>query len=331
MSNAQRSLDSVAQQWSRSSTRGRARMLADVRAGLARPQKELPPTWFYDAAGSLLFDRITTLPEYYLTRAEREILLARAEWIADRLPAATLAELGAGSASKTGVLIEALRRAGGGQLYVPLDVAPGALEDTARRLCDKYPGLRVRPVVADMRHDVSVPAPHPAPVLYAFLGSTIGNFEPAEAHLLLSRIRATLSPGDALLLGTDLVKDPAILEAAYDDAQGVTREFNRNVLRVLNRELGARFDLDGFEHRALWKPVERRVEMHLVARRPMAVEVPGAGNFSFTTGESIRTEVSCKYERPEVERMLHDAGFTLDTWMTDRAGAFALSLARVVS
>ncbi len=330
MSNAQRALDDFAR-GPRRNTRDRERMLADVGTGLARPQKELAPTWFYDAAGSLLFDRITTLPEYYLTRAERGILTARADWIADRFPAATLAELGAGSASKTDVLIEALRRAGGGQLYVPLDVAPRALEETARRLRVKYPGLHVRPVVADMRDDVSVPAPHPAPLLYAFLGSTIGNFEPAQAHHLLSRIRATLSAGDALLLGTDLVKDPAMLEAAYDDAQGVTAEFNRNVLRVLNRELGARFDLDGFEHRALWKPWERRVEMHLVARRRMTVEVPGAGSFSFAAGESIRTEVSCKYDRPEVERMLGDAGFTLETWMTDRAGAFALSLATVAS
>ncbi len=331
MSSAQRILDDVGREDPRRSARGRERMLADVRAGLARPQKELAPTWFYDAAGSLLFDRITALPEYYLTRAEREILRVRADWIADRLTAATLAELGAGSASKTGVLIEALRRAGGGQLYIPLDVAARALEETARRLRVKYPGLHVRPVVADMREDVSAPVPHPAPVLYAFLGSTIGNFEPAQAHLLLSRIRATLSTGDALLLGTDLVKDPAMLEAAYDDAQGVTAEFNLNVLRVLNRELGARFDLDRFEHRALWKPWERRVEMHLVARRSMTVEVPGAGTFSFEPGESIRTEVSCKYDRPEVERMLRDAGFTLDAWMTDRAGAFALSLARVAS
>ncbi len=310
-------------------TGDRERMLADVRAGLARPQKELAPTWFYDAAGSLLFDRITTLPEYYLTRAERQILLSRADWIAQRFPAATLAELGAGSASKTGVLIEALRRAGGCQLYVPMDVAPRVLDDTARRLRARYPRLHVRPVVADMRDDVSVPAPHPAPVLYAFLGSTIGNFEPPQAHGLLSRIRATLAAGDALLLGTDMIKDPASLEAAYDDAQGVTAEFNRNVLRVLNRELEARFDVDEFEHRALWNPDERRVEMHLVAQRSMTVHVPGAGTFPFRAGESIRTEVSCKYDRPGVERMLADAGFTLDAWMADRAGAFALSLARV--
>jgi L-histidine N-alpha-methyltransferase len=300
-------------------------MLADVRGGLFAPRKELPPTYFYDAYGSRLFDEITRLPEYYPTRVERSLLEARAEHIVRAAAPRALAELGAGTASKSRVLLRAITAAGPAQ-YLPLDVDGETLHDTAAALRRDFPTLEVLPIVADMRDDVrAAGARHP--LLYAFLGSTIGNFTPDGARRLLGRIRETLRPTDRLLLGVDLVKDVATLEAAYNDARGVTAEFNRNVLRVLNRELGADFDVDAFAHHAFYDRELHRIEMHLVARTPQRVHVPGLGALTIAAGESIRTEISCKYDRPSAEALLAGSGFALTEWMMDEERRFALLLA----
>lgn len=309
----------------------RERMRADVREGLGRPQKELPPTYFYDARGSRLFDEITHLPEYYLTRAEEMLLRTHAGELARAFPARTLVELGAGSARKARLLLDALHREGGSEWYVPLDVSAAALAENAARLRAELPGVHVEPALGDMRETVQVPSDAPRPLLFAFLGSTVGNFPVDEAVALLGRIRAALAAGDHLLLGADLVKDRAVLEAAYNDARGVTAEFNRNVLRVLNRELGADFDVEAFEHRATYDEELRRIEMHLVASAAQRVTIPGVGVVPLARGESIRTEVSCKYDRASLERMLGAAGFAVERWMSDDAGYFALVLARTVA
>jgi L-histidine N-alpha-methyltransferase len=300
-------------------------MLTDVRHGLRAPRKELPPTYFYDAYGSRLFDEITRLPEYYPTRAERALLLDRAEEIVAVTEPRALAELGAGTADKSRILLRALTETRLTQ-YLPIDVDGETLRATAASLRIELPTLEVHPIVADMRDDVrAAGARHP--LLYAFLGSTIGNFAPDDAAALLRRIRQSLRPTDRLLLGVDLVKDVATLEAAYNDARGVTAEFNRNVLRVLNRELGANFDLTAFEHRAFYDSARRRIEMHLVARSAQCVHVPGVGMVPFDAGESIRTEISCKYDMASVRTLLAASGFTLSRWMTDAERQFALVLA----
>ena len=301
------------------------RMLADVRAGLRAPQKELPPTYFYDAYGSRLFDEITRLPEYYPTRAERALLEERADEIIELAAPRALAELGAGTADKSRILLRALTRSRGAE-YLPIDVDAETLRATAASLRVEFPLLEVHPIVADMRDDVrAAGARHP--LLYAFLGSTIGNFAPTDAAALLRRIRQSLRSTDRLLLGVDLVKDVATLEAAYNDARGVTAEFNRNVLRVLNRELGANFDLTAFTHRAFYDDALHRIEMHLVARSAQCVLVPGVGLVAIAAGESIRTEISCKYDEASVRTLLAASGFTLGQWMTDGGRQFALVLA----
>ncbi|MFL5606973.1 MAG: L-histidine N(alpha)-methyltransferase [Gemmatimonadaceae bacterium] len=301
------------------------RMLADVRHGLRAPQKELPPTYFYDAYGSRLFDEITRLPEYYPTRAERALLVARAKEIVELADPRALAELGAGTADKSRILLRALTETHVAQ-YLPIDVDGETLRATADSLRREFPTLEVDPIVADMRDDVrATGARHP--LLYAFLGSTIGNFAPDDAAALLRRIRESLRPTDRLLLGVDLVKDVATLEAAYNDARGVTAEFNRNVLRVLNRDLGANFDLSAFAHRAFYDSTLRRIEMHLVARSAQCVHIPGVGIVSIDAGESIRTEISCKYDVESVRALLAASGFTLARWMTDATRQFALALA----
>lgn len=302
-------------------------MLGDVARGLALPQKELSPKYFYDRRGSQLFEDITELPEYYLTRAERAILQAEMPRLMAALRPRTLVELGAGSAVKTRLILDAMHAATTAECYVPLDVSASFLADSAARLHTEYPWLRITPVAADFTECIPLPASLPRPMLVAFLGSTIGNFTKNEAVRLLRRVRATLTNNDRLLLGLDLQKDRARLEAAYDDAAGVTAEFNRNMLRVLNRELGADFDLEAFDHRATYNAPEHRVEMHLVARHPLTVQVPGAGTYHFDWGESVRTEISCKYDRPSVEGMLVLAGLRLDAWLTDPAGDFALVVA----
>ena len=301
-------------------------MLEDVRAGLCRAgQKELPPTYFYDERGSRLFDEITRLPEYYPTRAEHALLEERAGDIIQLTAARALAELGAGTATKSRILLRALTALGPAQ-YLPLDVDGETLAATAAALRGEFPALDVIPIVADMRDDVAAHGTR-HPLLYAFLGSTIGNFEPRAARDLLRRIRATLRPTDRLLLGVDLIKDASVLHAAYNDARGVTAEFNRNVLRVLNRELGAGFDLDAFVHRAFYDTGTARIEMHLVSTRAQCVSVPGVGDVHFTPGESIRTEISAKYDRPSTAALLESAGFRMTEWMTGADALVALAIA----
>jgi L-histidine Nalpha-methyltransferase len=302
---------------------------ADARAGLSAVPKSLPPKWFYDAQGSALFDKITELPEYYPTRAEREILHARAVPVAERTRARTLVELGSGSSEKTRLLLDALRAARVLRCYVPVDVSEPALAAAGAALAAEYPGVDVRAVVSDFTEHLGLPADGqaPAPRLVAFLGSTIGNLLPAERASFLARVRAGLRPGDAFLLGTDLVKDPATLVAAYDDSSGVTAEFNKNVLAVLNAELGADFDRDAFEHVALWDPAAEWIEMRLRSLDAQVVHLPAIGlTVSFAAGEEMRTEVSAKFRRAGVEAELAAAGFAMRTWWTDSAAQFGLSL-----
>jgi L-histidine Nalpha-methyltransferase len=305
---------------------------ADARSGLTATPKSLPPKWFYDGTGSELFEKITALPEYYPTRAEREILQAQAAQIAVASRAVTLVELGSGSSEKTRLLIDALRAAGTLVRYVPVDVSEPALLAAASALFSDYPGLEVSGVVSDF-DDYLEPGDDGAdgtgPRMVAFLGSTIGNLLPDERASFLARIRSGLGAGDTLLLGTDLVKDPSVLVAAYDDEAGVTAAFNKNVLSVLNHELGADFDLDRFDHVARWDPDQEWIEMRLRSAGAQTVHLPGIGlTVEFGDGEEMRTEVSAKFRREGVIRELTAAGFALDQWWTDRAGRFGLSLAR---
>jgi L-histidine Nalpha-methyltransferase len=306
---------------------GALAMLRDVQLGLSQSQKELSPKYFYDRRGSELFEAITELPEYYLTRAERSILERNARTLMSALRPATLVELGAGSAAKTRLILDAMREAGSLECYVPIDVSASFLSETAARLAGEYPGLRVEPLVADFTERMPLPGSLRRPALFAFLGSTIGNFHPVEGARVLRRARAAMLRDDRFLLGADLRKDVERLEAAYNDAAGVTAEFNHNMLRVLNRELGADFDENAYAHRALYDSREHRIEMHLVARSRQVVTVPGAGAFEFAPGESVRTEISCKYDRPTLEDMLGAAGLAIETWLTDDAGDFALVVA----
>ena len=305
---------------------------ADVLAGLTATPKSLPPKWFYDAEGSALFEKITELPEYYPTRAERSILRAVAAEIADASGARELVELGSGSSEKTRLLLDALRDAGTLRSYVPVDVSESALVLAGDALAADYPGLEVRAVVSDFEEHLGLPpdpagAPGSGPRLVAFLGSTIGNMVPEERAAFLTRVRSELRPGDTFLLGTDLVKDPAVLVAAYDDSAGVTAAFNKNVLAVLNAELGADFDLDAFDHVALWDADREWIEMRLRSAQRQTVRVADLGlTVSFGAGEDMRTEVSAKFRRPGVERELAAAGFAMRHWWTDGDGQFGLSL-----
>jgi L-histidine N-alpha-methyltransferase len=303
---------------------------ADVLAGLTAEPKWLPPKWFYDARGSELFEQITELPEYYPTRTERQILTDRAPEIARHTRARTLLELGSGYSTKTRLLLDALTAAGTLTTFVPMDVSPTALTAAASRIGADYPGLRVHNIVGDLtRHLKHLPAGGDR--LIAFLGGTIGNLLPQERAAFLSDVRAVLEPGEHLLLGTDLVKSPRVLVPAYDDAAGVTADFNRNVLRVLNASLDADFDLDGFAHVALWDPDQEWIEMRLRARWPMRVTIPGIDlTIDFKPGEELRTEVSAKFRREGVEHELAEAGFALDHWWTDRDALFGVSLARAL-
>jgi L-histidine N-alpha-methyltransferase len=300
---------------------------ADALAGLSKTPKSLPPKWFYDANGSALFEKITELPEYYPTRAERSILSSSAAEIASLTGARTLVELGSGSSEKTRLLLSALRAAGSLQRYVPVDVSEPALEAAATALTAEYPGLDVRAVVSDFEEHLGLPSDSAGRRLVAFLGSTIGNLMPAERAAFLSRVRASLAPGDWFLLGTDLVKDPAVLVAAYDDSAGVTAAFNKNVLAVLNAELGADFDLDTFDHVAVWDEEAEWIEMRLRSAISQTVRVPGVGlKVSFAAGEEMRTEVSAKFRRDGVAAELAAAGFEMRSWWTDPAAQFGLSL-----
>jgi L-histidine N-alpha-methyltransferase len=299
-------------------------MLAEVGEGLSAPQKELSPKYFYDQRGSELFEAITRLEEYYPTRTERALLDAWMPSLVRRLGSRALVELGAGSAEKSRVILDAMRAAGTAELYVPIDVSATFLSQTAARLRREYPRLAVEPAIADIAEELSLPRRLPRPALYAFLGSTIGNFYPPAAIRLLARVRAAMEPGDRFLMGVDLRKDVARIEAAYNDAQGVTAEFNRNMLLVLNHELGADFDPAGFEHLAFYEPVAHRIEMHLVSTREQVVAVPGLGEVRFGRGETLRTEISCKHDRESVAQLFEAAGLELEEWRTDPESLFAL-------
>ncbi|MFG3344118.1 L-histidine N(alpha)-methyltransferase [Streptomyces sp. NPDC048018] len=304
-----------------------AALRADVLHGLTQSPKELPPKWFYDARGSELFEEITRLPEYYPTRAEREILVSRAHQIAAATGARTLVELGSGSSEKTRHLIDALLP--DLDAYVPVDVSESALEGAGEALLQERPGLRVHALVADFTHGLDLP-PTVGPRLVAFLGGTVGNLLPEERREFLRGVRTMLVPGDALLLGTDLVKDEATLVAAYDDAAGVTAEFNRNVLAVLGRELGADARPEDFEHVARWDREHEWIEMRLRARHALVVKIPELDLVvPFEAGEEMRTEISAKFRQEGVRAELAEAGFTLSHWWTDAEGRFALSLATV--
>jgi L-histidine N-alpha-methyltransferase len=299
---------------------------ADARAGLTADPKWLAPKWFYDARGSELFEEITRLPEYYPTRAEREILDARAGEIAELTGARTLVELGSGSSEKTRLLLD-----GTLATFVPLDVSESALREAAEAISADYPGLVVHGVVGDFTEHLDR-LPGEAPRVVAFLGGTIGNLLPDERADFFASVRAVLEPGEWLLLGADLVKDPATLVAAYDDSAGVTAEFNRNVLRVLNRQLGADFEVEAFSHVAVWDAENEWIEMHLRADRAMSVLVPEIGlEVEFAEGEELSTEVSAKFRREGIEAELDKAGFSPGAWWTDSQGRFALSLWRAGS
>ncbi|MGW0392842.1 L-histidine N(alpha)-methyltransferase [Streptomyces sp. NPDC003042] len=295
----------------------------DVLRGLTASPKELPPKWFYDARGSELFEEITRLPEYYPTRAEREILLERAQEIAAVSGARTLVELGSGSSEKTRHLIEAMPAL---ETYIPVDVSESALTGAAETLLAAHPGLKVHALLADFTRPLRLPDSS-GPRLVVFLGGTIGNLLPPERARFLASVRAMLSPGDALLMGTDLVKDEAVLVAAYDDAQGVTAEFNKNVLAVIDRELGADFHTADFAHVALWNREHEWIEMRLRARSAVVVKIRALDLVvPFEAGEEILTEVSAKFRQDGVRRELAEAGLGLSHWWTDAEGRFALSL-----
>jgi L-histidine Nalpha-methyltransferase len=307
-------------------------MAADVRAGLTSPFKELSPRYFYDERGSELFEQITELEEYYPTRCEREILDAESDGIcrAANRPA-SLIELGSGSARKTRVLLDAMRDVGCLETYCPVDISEEITRDTAEAIAAEYEGINVHGLVCDFEFDLER-VPVEGPRVIALLGGTIGNFAPHQRAGFLRRISNLLGPEDRFLLGTDLVKDPAILEGAYNDAQGVTAEFNKNVLAVLNRELAADFDLDCFEHVARWDPENLWVDIRLRSLKNQVVSFDTLDMLvPFGAGEEMRTEISTKFLRPGLEGIYAEAGLELTDWWTDREGLYALSLARSVS
>jgi L-histidine N-alpha-methyltransferase len=298
----------------------------DVRDGLAHTPKSLPPKWFYDSVGSDLFDQITRLPEYYPTRAEAQILRARSAEIAAASGADTLVELGSGTSEKTRMLLDALRDSGALRRFIPFDVDAGVLNAAGSAIRREYPGVEIEAVCGDFEEHLGK-IPRVGRRLVVFLGSTIGNLTPGPRTDFLSTLADTLQPGDSLLLGTDLVKDTGRLVRAYDDSAGVTAQFNRNVLAVVNRELDADFDLDAFEHVAKWNADDERIEMWLRASTAQRVRV-GALDLTvdFAAAEEMLTEVSCKFRPDGVEAELAAAGLRRTHWWTDPAGDFGLSL-----
>ena len=302
----------------------------DVLDGLTKPFKELSAKHLYDARGSELFEQITEQPEYYPTRTELAILRENARTIVSTTDAGELVELGAGASDKARVLLDAMRDAGTLRRYIPLDVSQTVVEDAARTLTDDYEGLQVYGVVGDFeRHLEHVPAREGAPRLVALLGGTIGNFPPGTRRNVLSKIATLLSPNCRLLLGTDLVKDPRIIEAAYNDAAGITAEFNRNLLYVLNRELDADFQPESFEHIAFYDRRNEWVEMRLRATRAQTAYIADLDlRVEFAAGEELRTEISAKFTRAHVEADLEAAGLELERWFTDDEDLFAVTMAR---
>jgi L-histidine Nalpha-methyltransferase len=303
-------------------------LLDDVRDGLTRTFKELPPKYFYDERGSALFDQITSLPEYYPTRCERQILNRHAPAIIESSDAEELIELGSGTASKTRALLYAMAGNGGLRRYVPFDCDPSVIEACAGELTELYPGLEVHGVVGDFGRDLER-IPDGERRLFAFLGGTIGNLLPADRALFLAELREQMGPADRLVIGTDLVKDRGVLEAAYNDSQGVTAEFNRNVLRVINSGLEADFNTEAFEHVAFFDEANSWIEMRLRAKGAQRVRIVGADlEVTFADGEEMRTEISAKFTREAVERELDAAGLRLDEFFTDGSKLFGLAFAR---
>ena len=303
-----------------------AALRRDVRDGLTQQPKTLPPKWFYDAVGSDLFDQITRLPEYYPTRAEAQILAARAGEIATASGADTLVELGSGTSEKTRALLNALREQGSLRRFIPFDVDPSVLQLAGQAIQQEYPGVEINAVCGDFEeHLGKIPAVGRR--LVAFLGSTLGNLTPGPRAEFLASVSEMMQPGDTLLLGTDLVKDVDRLVRAYDDSAGVTAQFNRNVLTVVNRELGADFDVPAYEHVAKWNADEERIEMWLRSTRPQRVHIAALNlDVDFADGEEMLTEVSCKFRRSGVDAELAAAGLERTHWWTDDAGDFGLSL-----
>ncbi|MGV0675497.1 L-histidine N(alpha)-methyltransferase [Mycolicibacterium fortuitum] len=299
----------------------------DVRDGLTRTPKMLPPKWFYDSVGSDLFDQITRLPEYYPTRTEAQILRRRSPGIVAAAGADTLVELGSGTSEKTRMLLDAMRDSGQLRRFIPFDVDAGVLRAAGDAIGQEYPGIEIDAVCGDFEeHLGKIPAVGRR--LVAFLGSTIGNLTPGPRANFLASLAETLQPGDSVLLGTDLVKDAERLVSAYDDSAGVTAAFNRNVLSVVNRELDADFDLDAFAHVAKWNADEERIEMWLRADAPQRVRVAALDlDVAFGAGEEMLTEVSCKFRADGVADELAKAGLQQTHWWTDEAGDFGLSLA----
>jgi len=300
----------------------------DVATGMASIPKELPPKWFYDERGSELFDRITRLPEYYPTRKEWGILDEQAGFVARFTGADTLVELGSGTSAKTRLLLDAFRGQSTLRRFTPFDVSEATLRRAAATLATDYPELDVHAVVGDFDHDLEA-IPEGGRRLIAFLGGTIGNFVPKCRGQFLTTLSGVMEPGDALLLGVDLVKSPSRLIAAYDDADGVTADFNRNVLRVVNRELHANFAPERFGHVARWDPDEEWIEMWLRADEAEDVVIDDLAGLAvrFEAAETMRTEISAKFRRSGVEAELGDASLELGRWWTDTDGDFALALA----
>nr|WP_090278450.1 L-histidine N(alpha)-methyltransferase [Mycolicibacterium komanii]CRL73953.1 putative methyltransferase [Mycolicibacterium komanii] len=299
---------------------------SDVLEGLTSSPKSLPPKWFYDSVGSDLFDQITRLPEYYPTRAEAEILRDRAAEIAAASGADTLVELGSGTSEKTRLLLDALHDNGALRRFIPFDVDASVLTAAGAALQDEYPGLEIDAVCGDFEEHLDQ-IPRRGRRLVAFLGSTIGNLTAGPRAEFLAALSETLQPGDSLVLGTDLVKDTDRLVRAYDDSAGVTARFNRNVLAVVNRELGADFDLDMFEHVARWNADDERIEMWLRSTEAQRVRVRDLElTVEFAAGEAMLTEVSCKFRPEGVQAELAAAGLRMTHWWTDAAGDFGLSL-----
>lgn len=303
-------------------------LVQDARRGLTSTPKDLPPKWFYDDRGSQLFDEITRLDAYYPTRAERAILVERADEIAAASRADTLIELGSGTSEKTRLLLDALARAGQLRRFVPFDVSETTLRDAATAVAGEHPGIDVHAVVGDFEHHLNR-LPRGGRRLIAFLGGTIGNLPPSTRAQFLAEVAVGLAPGDSFLLGTDLVKYTDRLVAAYDDGAGVTAAFNRNVLSVINRELGADFDPESFTHVARWNPDQEWIEMWLRSASAQTVKIPELDLVvEFTPGEEMRTEISAKFRREGVERELAAAGLAMTSWWTDPNRDFALSLSQ---
>jgi L-histidine Nalpha-methyltransferase len=305
----------------------RTQMRADALLGLQGVKKSIPPVWFYDERGSRLFEEITQLPEYYPTRAERALLKAHAPTMAELAKADTLVELGAGACDKTRVLLSALQDAGTLTRYVPFDVSDEFLRSAAQTLSAEYSTVDIHLVIGDFHHHLAE-IPTDGRRMVAFLGGTIGNFDPAQRARFLFDLNCTMSSDDSLLLGTDLVKDPARLVAAYDDAAGVTAEFNRNVLHVLNEQLDGNFDPDRFRHVALWNENEHWIEMRLRAEEACEVSLSDANiSVRFEEGEDLLTEISAKFTPDRVRAELDQAGFVVEEMWGAEDGEFLLTLA----